>query len=276
MTTQLTVFAVSDGSGETAERLALSALTQFEGAAVEEAAVEEAAVMIIRRGEVRTAEQVRDVVREATDGGIILHTLVSDELRRLMVAESRLRGVDSLDLMGPMLDRYATHLHLTPQQKPGLFKQRAEAKSREIEAVEFTFKHDDGRNVHELDKAEIVLVGVSRTMKTPTTLYLAYRGWFAANVPIVVEVPPPATLLTLPKRRVFCLRMNPGRLREMRLTRAGSEAIPAETYASAEQIAKELRFCQRLCLEQGWQSIDVTGKSVEEVSREIIALVPTR
>ena len=266
MTPELTVLAVSDGSATTVEQLAQSALVQFEGAHVK----------VVRRGAVRTPEQVRAVVQEAGEHAIILHTLVSDELRRLMVSESRLRGVDSLDAMGPMLDRFAMHLNLTPKQRPGLFKQRAEAKSREIEAVEFAFRHDDGQNAHELDKAEIVLVGVSRTMKTPTMLYLGYRGWFAANVPIVAEVAPPPPLLSVPKDRVFCLSMNPGRLRERRLIRAVSEAIPAETYASAEQIAKELRHCRQLCLEQGWRVIEVTGKSVEEVSREIIALLPAK
>jgi len=266
MSEELTVFAVSDGSADTAERLALSALAQFE----------DAPVKVIRRGNIRTPEQVEAVVREAVDGGIILHTLVSDELRRLTVSQARLRGVDALDLMGPMLDHLATHLKLTPQQKPGLFKQRDEAKSREIEAVEFAFRHDDGRNSHELDKAEIVLVGISRTMKTPTVLYLAYRGWFAANVPLVPDVPPPAALLSVAKNRVFCLRMNPGRLRERRLTRASGESIPAELYASTAQVSKELRYSQLLCLQQNWRSIDVTGKSVEEVSREIIALMPAR
>jgi len=262
----LTILAVSDGTGKTVERLVQSALVQFEGAPVN----------VIRHGYVRTAEQVRTVVRDAVDQGIILHTLVSDELRRLMVSESRLHGVDSLDMMGPMLDRFATYLDLTPQQKPGLFRQLTEARSREIEAVAFAFHHDDGQNIQELDKAEIVLVGVSRTMKTPTMLYLAYRGWFAANVPIVLEVPPPAILFSVPKDRVFCLRVNPSRLREMRHVRAAAEAIPAETYASVEQVRKELLRCDQLCLERGWQSIEATGKSVEEVSREIIALLPAR
>ena len=116
----LTVFVVSDATGETVERMARAALTQFGSAPVR----------LVRRGEVRTAEQVRAVVQEASGGDcIILHTLVSDELRRLMLAESRLHGVDSLDAIGPMLERIATHLRLTPQEKPGLFEQLTEAKS---------------------------------------------------------------------------------------------------------------------------------------------------
>ena len=126
----------------------------------------------------------------------------------------------------------------------------------------------------ELNKAEVVVVGISRTMKTPTMIYLAYRGWFAANVPLIPEVAPPRALLALPSERVLCLVMDPGRLRELRLVRAKQSAIPLEPYASRDRILQELHHCKRLCLSCGWRTIDVTGKSVEEVAREIIALLP--
>ena len=263
----LAVFVVSDATGETAERMVRSALVQFEDAPVE----------LVRRGNVRTPEQVLAVVREAVEGdSIILHTLVSDELRRLMLAEARTHGVDSFDMMGPVLERFATHLKLTPQEKPGLFRQLAEAKSREIEAVDFAFRHDDGQNADELGGAEVVLVGVSRSMKTPTMLYLAYRGWFAANVPIVLEVVPPPALLSLPHQRVFCLHMSPRRLQELRHARASEGGIPEEPYASLEQIRKELFYADELCRKHGWRRIETTGKSVEEVSREIIVLLSNK
>jgi [pyruvate, water dikinase]-phosphate phosphotransferase / [pyruvate, water dikinase] kinase len=259
------VFAVSDGTGATAERLLQAAILQFVDAEVE----------IQRRTQVRTPQQVRGVVDEAAaQKAILLHTLVSDELRRLILQESRQRGVDSLDLLGPILERLAQHLQLTPQEKPGLFRQLAEARSREIEAVDFAFRHDDGQNVQELPRAEIVLVGISRTMKTPTTLYLAYRGWFVANVPLVPELPLAEPLLDIPASRVFCLAMAPGRLRELRLTRAENTGIPAVPYAAMEQIREELNYAAELCLNHGWHRIDTTGKSVEEVSREIVLLLP--
>ena len=187
----LTVYVVSDGTGGTAERMARSALIQFENAPVN----------LVRRPNVRSAKKLRVVVEEAAAGeSLILHTLVSDELRRLMVSETRLHGVDSLDMMGPILDRLARHLKLTPQEKPGLFQQLVEARTREIEAVAFAFRHDDGQNAGDLERAEVVLVGISRTMKTPTMLYLAYRGWFAANVPLVPGIAPPKSLLAVPAR----------------------------------------------------------------------------
>lgn len=261
----LTIFVVSDATGETAERMVRSALVQFENAET----------TIVRRGKIRTPKQVRALVQEAAEShAIILHTLVSDELRDLMLAEARQHNIDAMDLMGPVLDRLAHHLKLTPLEKPGLFKQLVEAQSRTIEAVEFAFRHDDGVRADELDRAEVVIVGVSRTMKTPTMLYLAYHGWFAANVPIIPEISPPATLLKLPAERVFCLDMEADRLLELRLARAYATKLDVEPYASPSQIRHELIHAHRLCHEHGWRLIDVTGKSVEEVAREIIALLP--
>ncbi|MHC4398565.1 MAG: pyruvate, water dikinase regulatory protein [Planctomycetota bacterium] len=261
----LSVFVVSDATGGTAERVLRAALAQFEGASVS----------VVRRKNVRSADQVRAVVEEATQrASIILHTLVSDGLRRLMLDESRVRGVDSLDMLGPLLERLVTHLGLSPREKPGLFKQRVEARSREIEAVEFAFHHDDGQHVDDLDRAEVVLVGASRTMKTPTMLYLAYRGWFAANVPLVPELDPPPELLAVPPARVVGLHMAVDRLVELRRVRAEREAIPIEPYASPPQVRKELQHTERERLKHGWRRVNVTGKSVEEAGREIIAMLP--
>lgn len=261
----LSVYVISGGTGETAERVARAALAQFENAPIN----------LVRRGEIRTPQQVHAIVQEAARGeSIILHTFVSDDLRHVLLTEARLHAVDAVDVLGPVLDRFSIRLNRTPLERPGRSSQLADARSREIEAVDFAFRHDDGQRAEDLDKAEVVLVGVSRAMKTPTMLYLAYRGWFAANVPLIPQVTPPSTLLKCPSARVFCLVMNPGRLRELRQTRANQTAIPLEPYASPEQISQELQYCQRLCLECGWRTIDVTGKSVEEVAREIIALLP--
>ncbi len=263
----LTIFIVSDATGATADQVLRSALVQFR----------DAQVRLVRRGHVRAPEHVREVVREAAaQQAIIVHTLVSDELRRLMLEASREQGLDSMDMMGPVLDRLAAHLKLAPERKPGLFQQLSEQKSREIEAVDFAFRHDDGQNVDGLDRAEVVLVGVSRAMKTPTMLYLAYRGWFAANVPLVPEVPPPPSLLAVPPQRVFCLLMSSDRLVDLRRARAEQTRIPLEPYASRGQVDRELFHAEELCRRYRWRRIDATGKSVEEVSRQIALLLPVR
>lgn len=257
----LTVFVVSDATGDTAQRMVRAGLVQFQ----------DAPVHLVRRAHIRTPRQVHAVIHEARNcEALIIHTLVSDELRRLMRTEARTHGVDALDIMGPILERFTTHLKLMPQEKPGLFKDLTEAKTREIEAVSYAFRHDDGQNTDSLDRAEVVLVGISRTMKTPTMLYLAYRGWFAANVPLVPGMEPPKTLLAVPSERVFCLTMAPEKLQQLRRVRADEESIPLQPYASLEHIRGELACMDNLCRKQHWQRIDATGKSVEEVGREII------
>lgn len=263
----LTVYLVSGSTGKTAERVVRAALAQFGNAPVK----------LVRRGNIRTAEEIGTVVRQAAEqDSIIVHTFVSHELRRQIVAESRLHGVDAWDAMGPILDRITTHLEISPQETPGLFEQLNESRSREIEAVSFAFRHDDGRKTEDLERAEVVIVGVSRSMKTPTMLYLAYRGWFAANVPIILEVDLPETLLAVPPERVFCLLTSPTYLKTLRHARADGEAIPLEPYTSLDYIKRELAHARQLCQRHGWRNVTVTGKSVEEVCREIIALLPNQ
>lgn len=258
------VFAVSDASGGTAERIVRSALVQFKDSDTE----------VIVRGQVDSAARVTAVVREAAERhALIVHTLVSSAIRSLMREECEHYHVGAVDLMGPVLDHLAALLKLSPLQQPGLLKAFVDARAKEVEAVEFAFRHDDGQHPEELDRAEIVLLGISRTMKTPTTLYLAYRGWLAANVPLVANTPLPPELFRIPPERVFCLDMSASRLVDLRRVRAEALKIPAEPYASLEQVRWELTQARQLCSEHGWKRVDVTGKSVEEATREILTLL---
>ncbi len=259
------IFVVSDGTGATAEQVVRAALLQFEGVDAQ----------VIRRPDVTTAEQVHSVVEEAAQHqALIVHTLVSGELRLLMLRQARRYHVDAMDLMGPMLDRLALGLQRTPKQQPGLYARLTAERNRLIEAVEFALRHDDGQRVDELEQAEIVLVGVSRTMKTPISIYLAYHGWFVANVPLVVGIAPPAALLALPSDKVLGLVMSPERLLDLRRTRARASGLPVgASYAAIEDVMEELRAARILCAEHGWRTISVTAKSIEEIAGEITALV---
>ncbi len=168
------IFAVSDGSGQTAEGVMRAALTQFD----------DSLVRIRRIGSVRTLAQVRAVVQEAAQaGGFIVHTLVSEEMRHEMLTMGRSLDVTTIDLMGPLLARLSELLAVQPRSQPGLFQPFDSAYLQRIEAIDFTVRHDDGRNIDDLERAEIVLVGVSRTSKTPLSIYLAYRGWWVSLAP---------------------------------------------------------------------------------------------
>ena len=259
------VFVVSDGTGATAEQVLGAALTQFASAVVQ----------IERRPGVRTAEQVRQVVQEAAQSeGFIVHTLVSDRLRGLMLRSGRLHDVETIDLMGPLLARLSHQLTVSPAEKPGLFRQMDEAYFRRTEAMEFALSHDDGLRVGDLARAEIVLVGVSRTSKSPLSIYLALKEWFVANVPIVFGIEPPSPLFDLPPGRVCGLTIDPARLVELRRVRQERLGGATGDYARPGFVRREVAYALDIFRRQpGWPVVDVTYKPIEECASEIVALI---
>ena len=161
------IVVASDATGRTAEIVVRAALVQFQGAEVR----------LHLRPHVRTAADVRAAVQAAAGvGGLIVHTLVSPEMRTLMLTEARARKVPTIDLLGPLLLRIEDLLQLQPLAKPGLFREMDQEYRRRFEVVEFTVRHDDGQNPQGLPQADIVLVGVSRTSKTPLSMFLTGRG----------------------------------------------------------------------------------------------------
>ncbi|PWH16192.1 MAG: phosphoenolpyruvate synthase regulatory protein [Anaerolineae bacterium] len=259
------IYTVSDASGATAERVVKSALIQFDAQDVE----------VIRIGEIRTKEQVYQILAEAAKyKGIIVHTLVSEELRHLMVTEGRLLDVTTIDIMGPLLVRLSEMFSIKPKGIPGGMTPFDRGYLERIEAIDYTVRHDDGKNPHELDDADIVLVGVSRTSKTPTSFYLAYRGWKVANVPIVLGVEPPKELFQLPKHRVVGLVINPQRLAELRKVRIERMGTIAHRYADIEYIHQELAYAYQIFeRRKDWPLVDVSLKPIEEAASEILSLL---
>lgn len=259
------IYAVSDGSGKTAEGVVLAALTQFDDSNLE----------ITRISQLRSPAQIHEVIDEASrTGGFIVHTLVSEEMRRLIFTEGRAADVQTIDLMGPMLARLTELLAVQPRSTPGLFKPFDSAYLQRIDAIDYTVRHDDGRNVDDLDRAEIVLVGVSRTSKTPLSIYLAYRGWRVANVPLVLGIEPPPQLFELPRRRVVGLIVNPQRLADLRKARVEHMGTRIEGYADLEYIKREATYAYEIFARRtDWPLVDVTTKPVEETAADVVALI---
>ncbi len=258
------ILVVSDATGGTAERMLKAALTQFEGTDI----------TIEIRSYIRTQEQVKDVVAEARAGtGFIIHTIVSDELRDHIMQEGRVQNVETIDLMGPLLDRLSRQLSVTPSEKPGLFHQLNEDYFRRIETMEFALRHDDGLHVEELDQAEIVIVGVSRTFKTPLSMYLAFKGWFVANVPIVLNHDLPQKVYELPAERVFGLTMDTRRLSALRTVRESHLGAISNEYADLDFVRLEVMHALRIFERPpAWPVINVTAKPIEEIASEILAV----
>jgi regulator of PEP synthase PpsR (kinase-PPPase family) len=261
----ITILTVSDATGTTAEGVVRAALVQFDTSKVK----------IIRIGEVRTIEAIRHIVKKAAKiHAFIVHTFVSDELRHAMLTEGRSKNVVTIDIMGPVLARLSELLEIKPKQKPGGFQPFDTGYMERIEAIDYSVRHDDGRNVHDLAKADIVLVGVSRTSKTPLSIYLAYRGWRVANIPIVLGVEPPPNLFELPKHRVVGLIIQPERLVELRQVRVKSMGTKNEGYADLEHIKQEVAYAYRLFeRRRDWPLVDVTTKPIEETATEVVSLI---
>lgn len=258
------IFAVSDGSGGTAERVIRAALTQFRG--------QQVSIHLFPR--VENLEQVRNVIHQAAQKqAIVVHTLVRAELRQEMFEQGKRFHVYTLDLMGPMLERLSDLLQSAPLAQPGLYIYGTEEYSQRINAMDFAFRHDDGQRAEELDQAEIVLVGVSRTGKTPLSVYLAYRGWFVGNVPIIPEVDPPPILAQLPPQRVIGLTVEPHRLVQMRQARASRRYGAMSKYIDLEYVQRETSHALRLFRQHGWRQIDMTSKPIEEATAEIVSLL---
>ncbi|MBI1909118.1 MAG: kinase/pyrophosphorylase [Deltaproteobacteria bacterium] len=259
---QKTIFAVSDATGELALSASVAAIRQFS----------QPNVTIARRSKVATPENIARVVMEAHEsGGLIIFTLVSPSLRELLKNQSDQAGVVAIDLMGPVLDKLSEYLQTTPSDQPGLKYQLTNEYFRRNEAVEFAVKHDDGLGLDTLGQSDIILVGISRTSKTPLSIYLSYRGYKVANIPIVNNVPPPPELFAVDRGKVVGLTASPEKLvafRELRLSKMGRPM--SENYATVDHIRSELIYAQKIFAQLGnCPIIDVTAKAIEEVASEI-------
>ncbi|HEX2277503.1 MAG TPA: pyruvate, water dikinase regulatory protein, partial [Candidatus Tectomicrobia bacterium] len=259
------IFVLSDGTGQTGKRVLEAALLQFD-----------LPVMIIRIPHLRSVEQVNEVVADAArNHSMIVYTLVSVELRQAVHIAGMERGVIVVDLLGGLLAKLQDFLHRTPWGRPGLLYQTDAGYYQRVDAMEYTVQHDDGQKVDDLSEADLVLVGPSRTSKTPVSFYLAYRGWKVANVPIVLGLEPPEPLRELDPRKVVGLTTDPQRLaliRQERLKNMGAQTS-SSTYADLRHIQQEVRYSLRLCKTNRWPVVNVTGKAVEETANEVLNLV---
>ena len=262
------IFIASDATGTTAENVVRAALVQFDTKDIN----------IKRYGGVRTRFDIQKIVADAAaENGFIVHTFVVEELRHAVLNEGRAMNVTTIDLMGPLLARLSELLETQPKRLPGGFQQYFDnSYMQRIDAIDYTVRHDDGKNIHDLDRAEIVLVGVSRTSKTPLSIYLAYRGWRVANIPVVLGVDPPKELFSLPKRRVIGLVIRPERLADLRKIRIERMGTRAKGYADLEHIRNEVTYAYTIFDQhREWRLVDVTTKPIEETAAEVVSLIGT-
>lgn len=259
------IYLLSDGTCRTCETVVRAVLVQFDLAGVQ----------LVRKANVRRAKTVTRLVRKAAeDHALVFYTLVSEEAREAIQEAAREYMVPVVDLLEPVMVSLYDLFKSTPRSEPGILYKSNRAQFDRIDAVEYTLHHDDGRAVHELSEADVVLVGVSRASKSTTCFYLGYSGVRAANVPLFSDCEPPADLIKLDPRRVIGLTVNPHRLQSVREARLRDWGMHLhDEYADRLQIAKEIRAANQQMANYGWRCIDVSYKAIEEIAREVRGLL---
>jgi regulator of PEP synthase PpsR (kinase-PPPase family) len=228
----------------------------------------------IRRAEVRSIKQVEQIVRKAADThAVIFYTLVAEETRQAMVRASRDLAVPTVDILGPAFSALHDLFKRAPGRTPGLFYTSEREQFDRHEAIDYTLKHDDGQRPHELNEADVVLVGVSRASKSSTCFYLAYEGVQAANVPLIPGVDPLPQLLDLRPEKVVGLRINVMRLMTVREARSYNMGLsPSDSYIDKPAIAREVIEANRMMERHGWRSFDASYLAIEEIAREVMKM----
>jgi hypothetical protein len=259
---------VSDATGETLITVARAAAAQYANVSP----VEHLYPMV------RSVKQLDHVLAEITESpGLVLYTIVDHELGTHLEHRCEELNIPCVAVLAPLLKVFETYLGTPSTPVVGGQHVMNTDYFRRIEAMNFTIAHDDGQRTADIDEADIVLVGASRTSKTPTSLYLANRGFKTANVSLVPQITPPPELETMRKALVVGLVASPQRIAEIRRHRLlGMNDTKNQDYTDVDMIMKELAFTRRLCARHQWTVIDVTRRSIEETAAAIIKLLEDR
>lgn len=260
-----TVLVISDALGETAASVALAAAGQFD----------EGAVAIERLSRVQDARQVKRYLESLAGAAkkiAAFHTIVQDELRSEVAGLLVEQGIAAVDLLGPAIDTIAALTGLAPKGIPGIIHQTDERYFQRIACMEYAVEHDDGRGADDLSEADIVLIGVSRTSKTPLSMYLALQGYRVANIPLAPQVEPPQALFEVDPARIFGLVTTVEAIAPIRVQRLGTAQAQsaAGSYADPDAIELEFAYARSLMKRLGCFVVHSDGKAIEESATEII------
>jgi regulator of PEP synthase PpsR (kinase-PPPase family) len=260
---------VSDSTGETLIAVGRAAAAQYK----QTHSIEHIHSLL------RSTAQVDKALREIEQApGIVLYTLVDSELADALQAGCRNLGVPCVSVLDPVLATFQAYLGTPSARRVGAQHALDADYFRRIDALNFSLAHDDGQQLDGIDEADVVLIGVSRTSKTPTSIYLANRGVKTANVPLVPEAPVPAQLLQLRHPLVVGLFASPDRVvqvRQHRVLSMKSDELTA-SYVDKGKVAEEIAWSRKICARQGWPVIDVTRRSIEETAAAVLALHAAR
>ncbi len=264
-----TIYILSDSTGETAATMVRAALVQYKTDDIN----------ISRCKNIRTKEMLDKIIDECFEKrGLIAHTFASPEMRNYLNEKCLDKSIPSTDLLGPLINSLDHFFGIPSSKQIGILRQTDDSYFKRIEAIEYTVRHDDGKTTSELDKADIILVGISRTSKTPLSIFLSHKGWKVANIPLVLNTPPPEQLFKIDQRKIVGLIIDIHslqKIRKNRLEKFGQDS--GGDYASMNQIIQEIEFAENLFKQnRRWPVFNVTERALEETASEIVRLIASR
>lgn len=260
----LVIYIISDSIGETAEQVAKATVSQFNTKDYE----------IRRFPYINEKEQIIEILDEAKNEiAVIVFTVVVKELKEFLLKQSQALNIPCVDVMTPIMGAIEQVLEIPAKEEPGLIRKLDERYFKKVEAIEFAVKYDDGKDARGLKQADIVLTGISRTSKTPLSMYLAHKNLKVANVPLVPEVAPPRELFEINPKKIIGLTTNPMKLIEIRQERLKALGLKNEAnYASMQRIFEELDYAEGIMKKLGCPVIDVSSKAIEESAGIILEI----
>lgn len=260
----LKVYTLSDSSGETAELVAKSAMSQFKSQKVE----------LCRLQKICSAAQIIELFNSTIKPPcVVVYTLVLSEARQALIEESKKKGIPIYDVLGDLVSKLESIFHAPPLREPGLRLKVDESYFNRMDAIHYAIKYDDGQNINGIESADVILTGVSRTGKTPSCMYLAqHYGLKAANIPIVLGVDLPKVLFQLESKKIIGLMCDPLILQSFRSTRASTLQMDySSEYCDFDHIAREVDFSKKVFRELKCEIVDMTNRAVEEIAVEIVS-----
>ncbi len=270
MTDKIKIIVISDSTGTTASSVAKAAIAQFPNKII----------YFTRYKNVRTKEKLDSIFfKAAKDHDIVIYTIVDFELRDYLCKLARKMKIKVIDVLGNVLTEFSNFFESSPMVKPGAIHEVNDQYFKRVAAMEFTLNHDDGRNVDSLQLADIVLVGVSRTSKTPLSIYLSLHGIKVVNIPLIYNREIDPQLFKIDQRKIFALTIDPDilyKVRKNRLKEFGPKRWPSD-YASMEYIYKEVEWAESIFgKNKRWPVFNVTGIALEETASEIMKFMHLR
>ena len=258
------IYVVSDSLGETAESVAKATIGQYEQD-----------IEIHRVPFIRHVEQIEKIINEAAErGAMVCHTLVNLELRKHFENLAKEKKVHYVDILGPMMNMVTETVGVEPRMKPGIIHRLDEEYFKKVEAIEFAVRYDDGKNPAGFKTADVVLIGVSRTSKTPLSMYLAHKRIKVANLPLVPEVQLPEEIFHIPPYRIIGLVIDPYKLNSIRSERMKALGFSGTAnYTDIDRIQDELAYAKEVMRQLHCMVIDVSNKAIEETAGRIISIV---